>query len=120
MAPPSVILASAVVHDLCQGKSLEFARHSDIEIAGDSVRLYELRSRTPSALAPRTSFPDGLTHREIEVLRLIAAGKTNQHIAGELVISLNTVARHVANILDKTGSENRTESAAYAYRERLV
>jgi DNA-binding NarL/FixJ family response regulator len=50
----------------------------------------------------------------VEVLRLVAAGKSNTQIADELVISLNTARKHVANILDKTGTANRTEAAAYA------
>jgi len=55
-----------------------------------------------------------LSLREIEVLRLIATGKSNPQIADELVISLNTVRRHVSNILAKTGAANRTEAAVYA------
>ena len=56
----------------------------------------------------------GLSSRELEVLRLIAAGKSNPQIAEALVISLNTVQRHVSNILTKTGAANRTEAAIYA------
>jgi NarL family two-component system response regulator LiaR len=59
---------------------------------------------------------DDLSPREVDVLRLIAAGKSNQEIADTLCISLNTVATHVRNILAKTGSTNRTEAAAYAMR----
>ncbi len=58
--------------------------------------------------------------REVEVLRLIAAGKSNQQIADELVLSVNTVARHVANILDKAGVANRTEAAAYGREKGLL
>ncbi|MCH7714247.1 MAG: helix-turn-helix transcriptional regulator, partial [Chloroflexi bacterium] len=58
--------------------------------------------------------PDGLTSREVEVLRLIANGRSNREIASELVISINTVTNHVKNILGKTGCANRTEAAAYA------
>ncbi len=58
--------------------------------------------------------PDGLTPREVEVLRLIANGRSNREIASELVISFNTVTNHVKNILGKTGCANRTEAAAYA------
>ena len=65
-------------------------------------------------------YPDGLSHREIEVLRLVAAGKTNQEIAEELVITMSTVANHVANILSKTGSANRAGAATYASRQGLV
>jgi DNA-binding NarL/FixJ family response regulator len=56
----------------------------------------------------------GLTSREFDVLRLIAAGRSNQQIAGDLVISLSTVAKHVTSILTKTGAANRTEAALYA------
>jgi DNA-binding NarL/FixJ family response regulator len=56
----------------------------------------------------------GLSSRELEVLRLLAAGRSNQQIADELVISLNTVRRHVSNIFDKTGAANRAQATAYA------
>jgi len=62
----------------------------------------------------------GLSSREVEVLRLIAAGKSNQKIADELVISLNTVRRHVSNIFTKTGAGNRAEAVSYAHRNSLV
>lgn len=65
-------------------------------------------------------YPGGLTKREIEVLRLIAGGRTNQEIADELVISLNTVIRHVSNIFAKTGVANRAEAATYASRHGLI
>ncbi|MFB3119127.1 MAG: response regulator transcription factor, partial [Stenotrophomonas maltophilia] len=66
------------------------------------------------------AYPDGLTQREVEVLGLVAAGKSNADIAEELVISPNTVIRHVSNILAKTGSSNRTEAARYASQHRLA
>jgi DNA-binding NarL/FixJ family response regulator len=62
---------------------------------------------------------DDLSPRELEVLRLMAAGKSNRDIAEVLCISLNTVATHVRNILAKTGCANRTEAAAYAMRHGL-
>jgi DNA-binding NarL/FixJ family response regulator len=61
-----------------------------------------------------------LSIRETEVLRLIATGKSNPQIAAELVISLNTVQRHVSNILAKTGAANRTEAAGYARDRGLI
>jgi DNA-binding CsgD family transcriptional regulator len=62
---------------------------------------------------------DDLSPREIEVLRLLASGKSKQEIAETLFISRNTVSTHVRNILTKTGSANRTEVAAYAMRQGL-
>ena len=59
---------------------------------------------------------DGLTPREIEVLTLVAQGRSNQEVADELFISLRTVAHHVTRILTKTESGNRPEAAAYANR----
>ena len=73
--------------------------------------------------APAPATPDildDLSQREIEVLRLLAAGKSNREIADALCISLNTVATHVRNILAKTGAANRTEAAAYALRHGLL
>jgi DNA-binding CsgD family transcriptional regulator len=67
-----------------------------------------------------TALPDGLTEREAEVLRLVAAGNSNQKIADELFLSRYTVVRHVANIFAKTGSANRTEAATYANQRDLV
>jgi pimeloyl-ACP methyl ester carboxylesterase/DNA-binding CsgD family transcriptional regulator len=61
-----------------------------------------------------------LSAREIEVLRLVAQGRTNGEIAEALVISKNTADRHVSNILRKTGSANRAEAAVYATRHSLV
>jgi DNA-binding CsgD family transcriptional regulator len=65
-------------------------------------------------------YPDELTAREVDVLRLITIGRSNKDIAQVLSISLNTVATHVRNILTKTECANRTEAAAYARRNDLV
>ena len=62
----------------------------------------------------------GLTAREIEVLRLVAAGKTNRAVAGDLVISEKTVARHLSNIFDKLGVSSRAAATAYAYEHDLI
>ena len=66
------------------------------------------------------AYPDGLTRRELQVLRLVAGGKRNREIAAQLAISTNTVDRHVSSILKKTGTANRTEAAMYAARRGLV
>ena len=69
---------------------------------------------------PERSLPAGLSAREAEVLRLIAAGRSNQQVADELVISLNTVRRHVSNIFAKTGAANRADAVSYAHRQGLI
>jgi DNA-binding NarL/FixJ family response regulator len=62
----------------------------------------------------------GLTERELEVLRLVAAGRSNRDIAGELFISPKTASVHVSNIISKFGVASRGEAAAMAYRQHLL
>jgi DNA-binding CsgD family transcriptional regulator len=62
----------------------------------------------------------GLTAREMQVLRLVAAGKTNRSIAADLFLSEKTVARHVSNIFAKLGLSTRSAATAYAYKHDLV
>jgi DNA-binding CsgD family transcriptional regulator len=62
----------------------------------------------------------GLTARELEVLRLVATGKTNRSIAADLFLSEKTVARHVSNIFTKLGLSSRAAATAYAYEHDLV
>lgn len=61
-----------------------------------------------------------LTRRELEVLRLVARGMSNRHIAKELFISENTVKNHIRNILEKLQMKSRVEAAMYAVRRKLV
>jgi DNA-binding NarL/FixJ family response regulator len=61
-----------------------------------------------------------LSKREAEVLQLVAAGRSNREIGEELSISLNTVDRHVSNILTKIGAANRAEAASFAVRHGLA
>ena len=99
-------------------------------IAGDTIY-----GEAAEGIAAIESFLSGLTEtelpksaaltallsaRETEVLRLLAAGKSNAQIADELVISLNTVNRHVSNIYAKTGAANRAEAASYATRNGIA
>jgi DNA-binding NarL/FixJ family response regulator len=62
----------------------------------------------------------GLSPRELQVLRLVATGKTNREIASTLVVSEHTVARHVQNIFSKLGVSSRTAAAAFAFERDLV
>ena len=72
----------------------------------------------------RDSVPSGivdpLTSRELEVLGLLAAGRSNQAIAGQLVVTLDTVKKHVGHVLDKLGATNRTEAVARARELGLI
>ena len=81
--------------------------------AGDAARAAEL-------LAGRPGLPRGLTAREADVLRLVAAGKTNRQVAAELTISEHTVARHLQNIFTKLGLSSRSAATAFAFEHGLV
>jgi DNA-binding CsgD family transcriptional regulator len=70
--------------------------------------------------ARRTETPFGLTAREREVLRLVAAGHTNREIAAKLFVTPRTAATHVTHILAKLGVESRTEATAWAVRYGLA
>jgi DNA-binding CsgD family transcriptional regulator len=80
------------------------------------ARAEALGARLERAQTP----PDDLSRREVDVLRLVALGRSNREIGEELYISGHTVANHVRSILRKTGAVNRTEAAGYAYRNALV
>ncbi len=69
---------------------------------------------------PAPAYPDGLTKREVDVLRLLAAAKSNREISAALVLSVRTVERHVENIYLKTGMHNRTQATLYAQGYHLL
>ena len=78
-------------------------------------------ARPTARLAPlHETYPHGLTAREVEVLRLVAAGKTNREIGAALSLSERTVNIHVTHILTKTDSSNRAAAAAFALRHGLA
>jgi DNA-binding CsgD family transcriptional regulator len=62
----------------------------------------------------------GLTRRELEILRLIAAGRSNREIAAELAMSVRTAERHIANVYLKIDANGRAEAIAFAHRNGLV
>lgn len=65
-------------------------------------------------------YPQGLTQREVEVLRLIAGGATNREIAAELVLSVRTVERHITNIYYKIGARGKADATAFALTHGLA
>jgi len=77
--------------------------------------LATIASERPADVEEARNGHASLSHRESEVLRLLAAGRSNQQIAEALVISASTVAKHVSSILAKTESANRTGAATYAH-----
>jgi DNA-binding CsgD family transcriptional regulator len=94
---------------------LDAARHALLEL-GAVVDLQKLDS-TPS---PASAVASNLTDREIQVLRLVATGRTNRAIAQSLAISEKTVARHLSNIFVKLGVTSRAAATAYAYQHDVV
>ncbi len=106
-SPPEMLLQA--IHDVYRGES---SLHPTI------ARKLIRELNQPSADLLPTEEP--LTRREMEVLRLVARGLSNQEIATELVISEGTVRIHVSNILSKLHLANRTQVALYALQEGLV
>jgi DNA-binding NarL/FixJ family response regulator len=84
------------------------------------LREFNTLSERVESAGPRRPSTPNLTDREIEVLRLVARGRSNKEIAADLVIAENTVKNHVRNILEKLHLRSRTEAAMYAVREKLV
>jgi LuxR family maltose regulon positive regulatory protein len=74
----------------------------------------------PALPVPWVPHTGRVSQREVEVLRLLAAGKPNQQIARELVVSLHTVKKHVTHVLSKLGAANRTEATARARELGLI
>ena len=119
--------------DLKQFDKLETLIAETIESVYDSSERNRLRMErarllldslpqaTPASdTAPRTRNDSGLTVRELEVLRLVADGLTNQAIAEKLFVSDHTVHRHLANILNKLSVSSRAAAVAQAARRGLL
>jgi DNA-binding NarL/FixJ family response regulator len=94
--------------------------HSRISPAMASKLLTEFQAMTKREDDRQPLAPPRLTDRELEVLSLVAQGKGNRDIAGELFISENTVKNHIRNILEKLQLHSRMEAVIYAVREKLL
>lgn len=91
--------------------------------AGERVMASVVANRVLEMLTGTTTakeFYDGLTAREIEILKLLAAGKANKQIAFQLKISEKTVRNHVSNMYEKLGIYDRSQAVLYAVRKGLV
>jgi len=107
-------------------RTLDDDESAELE-SGAARKVFEELGAAPDVAAleneaaSRPSTGEGpLSAREIEVLRLVATGKTNRAIADALKISEKTVARHISNIFTKLGLTSRAAATAYAYEHRLV
>ena len=100
------------------GAALEFeAARATFDALGAAPELARVDALAGRAESAETH---GLSARELEVLRLLASGRTNREIAAALVVSEHTVARHVQNIFAKVGVSSRTAATAFAFERNLV
>jgi DNA-binding NarL/FixJ family response regulator len=93
------------------------AAQSTFERLGAVPDLARIDSMVKGALSGRAH---GLTRRELQVLKLVAAGDTNKAIAAELCLSDRTVERHLGNIFTKLGLSTRAAATAWAYKRGLI
>jgi DNA-binding NarL/FixJ family response regulator len=123
-APHEAAATRALIGLACRGLGDEDGATMEIDAARwafqelgampDVARMDALARKAPA------DAPGGLTARELQVLRLVAAGKTNRTIATDLFLSDKTIARHVSNIFAKLNVSSRAAATAYAYEHDLV
>ena len=123
-APYELARARALTGDAYLARADEDGARTEFEAAQE---LFERLGAVPDAasmterLARWNARPSGgLTGREVEVLRLVATGRSNRAIGAELAISEKTVARHISNIFSKLDLPSRSAATAYAYEHKLV
>ena len=123
-APHPVAILSVLIALACRSLGDEEAAQLELQSARATFAHLGARPdlhRVETLLHPAQHLGlRGLTAREIQVLRLIAAGKSNHAIAKDLFLSERTVHRHVSNIFDKLGVHSRTAAAAYAIQHHIV
>jgi DNA-binding CsgD family transcriptional regulator len=84
------------------------------------ARADALAASFAAVAAPAPGYPDGMTAREGEVLRLIAAGMSNREMAQRLSVSVRTIERHIENLYRKIGTRSKADATAYAFRHDLT
>ncbi|TXK75128.1 response regulator transcription factor [Paenibacillus sp. N3.4] len=118
-----VIEAGAFSYLLKTSRASEIAQAIRAAAKGQSVLESQVASKIMNRFRqpkPEAAPHEELTEREMEVLRLIAKGKSNQELADELFIGVKTVKFHVTNVLAKLGVEDRTQAAIYAFKNGLA
>ncbi|SDK17848.1 response regulator [Sediminibacillus albus] len=116
------IEAGAASYILKTSKAGEIAKAIRSTYQGEQVFEPEVTNKVMARMRSKQPVPphESLTAREMEVLLLIAQGRTNLEIAEELFIALKTTKVHVSNILSKLEVQDRTQAAIYAYKQGLV
>ncbi|BDH61315.1 DNA-binding response regulator [Lysinibacillus sp. PLM2] len=114
--------AGAVSYILKTSNAKQIADAIRKTINGESILEPEVTMKMMQRMRSSSSAPlhEQLTEREMEVLLLVAQGKTNQEIADDLFIALKTVKTHVSNILAKLEVQDRTQAVVYAFQNGLV
>jgi NarL family two-component system response regulator LiaR len=119
-----VIEAGAFSYLLKTSRAAEIAEAIRAAVRGQPILESQVASKIMNRFRQggqsRRMPHEDLTEREMEVLRLIAKGKSNQEVADELFIGIKTVKFHVTNILAKLGVEDRTQAAIYAHKHGLA
>jgi ATP/maltotriose-dependent transcriptional regulator MalT len=100
--------------------ALAEGRQQPLEAAVEAALGEPLKAETPEPSGKPAASPAGLSARELEVLRLLAEGSSNQEIADRLVLSVSTVERHLTHIYTKIGARGRAEAATFASRHGLL
>jgi DNA-binding CsgD family transcriptional regulator len=122
-APHAVATVSVLIGLACRAIGDDDGAQVEFESARSTFARLGARPnlRRVDELLHRAALgPGGLSARELEVLRLLAAGRTNHAIAIELFVSERTVHRHVSNIFDKLGVHSRTAAASYAIQHHII
>ncbi|MFS0840198.1 response regulator [Paenibacillus sp. 1P03SA] len=118
-----VLEAGAFSYLLKTSRATEIAQAIRAAAKGQSILESQVASKLMNRFRqpkPEAAPHEDLTEREMEVLRLIAAGKSNQEVADDLFIGIKTVKFHVTNVLAKLGVEDRTQAAIYAFKHGLA
>jgi DNA-binding CsgD family transcriptional regulator len=122
-APYEAARTRSLISRCCRELGDEESAELELDAARVTFQLLGAKAdlaRIDAATARTNGLPGHLTAREVDVLRLVAAGNTNRAIADELIISEKTVARHMSNIFTKIGVSSRAAATAFAYEHKLV